>query len=94
MERLKVQAVCGFGVGSSTLLKIKLQKAFKDREVDAEVFTGDVTTATGAACDVIFTSRELYDNLASKVKVPVIVIESFVSNAEIGSKVDGFLESR
>ncbi|MCL2565149.1 MAG: PTS sugar transporter subunit IIB [Defluviitaleaceae bacterium] len=94
MSELKIQAICGFGVGSSTLLKIKIQGVLKEMGVEAEVFTGDVSSASGVLCDVIFTSNELAENLKSRAKVPVIVINNFVNSAEIKEKVEEFLKTR
>lgn len=93
MKDLKVQAVCGFGVGSSTLLKMKLDQAFKKNGVAVSVFAGDVATATSVECDAIFTSQELAEAIKNRAKVPVIVIHSFVDKVEIETKAMAFLET-
>lgn len=92
MRQIKAQAVCGFGVGSSLLLKMKLDQAFKANNIDASVFAGDVATAASTECDVIFTSEELAEALKSRAKVPVIVIQSFVNKVEIEEKAMAFVE--
>ncbi len=92
VKEFKVQAVCGFGVGSSTLLKMKLDQAFRHHGVAASVFAGDVGSSTSTECDVIFTSRELAEFLTPKAKCPVIVIDSFVNKAEIEAKVLQFVK--
>jgi len=94
MNVLKIQAICGFGVGSSTLLKIKLQGVLKEMGVEAVVFTGDITSASEVECDAIFTSNELVDSLRNQAKVPVIVINNFVNTAEIKGKIEEFLKTR
>lgn len=91
MRELKIQAVCGFGVGSSMLLKIKLSQVFKANGIAADVFTGDVATAASVDCDAIFTSQELGEALRSRAKVPVIVIDSFVNKQEIEEKAMAFV---
>jgi ascorbate PTS system EIIB component len=91
MKELKVQAVCGFGVGSSTLLKMKLEQAFKKNNIEATVFAGDVATSTSTECNVIFTSRELAEAISGRAKVPVVVINSFVDKVEIEEKVLAFM---
>lgn len=93
LKKLQIQAVCGFGVGTSTLLMIKLTGVFKEYGVDANVFSGDVITAPTIKCDAIFTSKELAGNLERKAKCPVIVIKNFVNQAEIKDKVKEFLDS-
>lgn len=94
MKNLRIQAICGFGVGSSTLLRIKIEGVLKELGVKATVFTGDVSSASGTECDAIFTSNELAENLRSRAKVPVIVINSFVNSAEIKEKVEEFLKTK
>lgn len=91
MKELKVQAVCGFGVGSSMLLKMKLDQAFRKNNIEATVFAGDVATSTSTECNVIFTSRELAEAIVSRAKCPVIVINSFVDKVEIEEKVLKFM---
>jgi PTS system ascorbate-specific IIB component len=93
MKELKVQAVCGFGVGSSTLLKMKLDQAFKKNGIVATVFAGDVATASSVDCDVIFTSLELAETLKNRAKMPVVVIHSFVDKVEIETKAMAFVDS-
>ena len=93
-DPLKIQAICGFGVGSSTLLKIKLQGIFKELGVEADVFNGDLPTGPSVPCDAIFCSTDIGENLTGKVKVPVVSIKNFVNNQELRDKVTEFLDSR
>ena len=90
-EPIRIQAICGFGVGSSTLLKIKLQGIFKELQVEAEVFNGDLPTGPSVPCDAIFCSPDIGENLIGKVKVPVITIKNFVNNQELREKTEEFL---
>ena len=93
-EPLRIQAICGFGVGSSTLLKIKLQGVFKELGVEADVFNGDLPTGPSVPCDAIFCSTDIGENLVGRVKVPVVAIKNFVNGQELRDKVNEFLASR
>lgn len=93
MKRISILAVCGFGVGSSLLLKINISNVAKANKVDAEVNTGDVATATSTPCDVIFTSKELAETMKARAKVPVVVINSFVDKKEIEEKLLKFVKT-
>lgn len=86
MKKINILAVCGFGVGSSLLLKINISNVAKANQIEAEVNTGDVATATSTPCDVIFTSQELAETMKKRAKVPVVVINSFVDKKEILEK--------
>lgn len=86
MSKIKVLAVCGFGVGSSMILKMKIDEVLKAHGIVADVFTTDVGSATSTPCDVIFTSKELEINIRSKAKVPVVAIQNFINKKEIEEK--------
>lgn len=93
MSKLKIMTVCGFGLGSSMVLKMNLDSVLKDLGIEAEVFTGDVSSAIGTSCDYIFTSNELAGNLKTSSKAPVVVINSFVNKEEIKEKVQQEVQS-
>ena len=78
---MKIYAVCGFGVGSSLVLRMTIEKVCKELGIDADVENTDITSAQGAQCDYIFTSQEFANQLKSSAKCPIIPIEkgSFVS---------------
>ncbi|MFC0524944.1 PTS sugar transporter subunit IIB [Pontibacillus salicampi] len=83
MNKLRIMTVCGFGLGSSMVLKMNLESVLKDLRIEAEVFTGDVSSAQSTPADYIFTSKELGDKLKASTAVPVIIINNFVSKDEI-----------
>ena len=86
MKRVSVLAVCGFGVGSSMILKMKIDDIVKAHGLDAEVLTADVGTAAATPCDVIFTSGELEASLKEQTQVPIVGILNFVNRKEIEEK--------
>jgi PTS system ascorbate-specific IIB component len=94
MDRIRVLAICGFGVGTSMLLKTKLQSVFDELGVGADVSTSDISSAASTPCDVMFTSAELAESLSAKTTAYVAVINNFVSKPEITQKVKSYLEER
>lgn len=86
MKKISIMAVCGFGVGSSMILKMKIDEVVKANGIEAEVFTADIGTASATPCDIIFTSNELGDTLKGNVKVPVVEINNFINKKEIEEK--------
>jgi Phosphotransferase system, galactitol-specific IIB component len=80
---MKIVAVCGFGVGSSLLLKISLDKAFKALEMDEEAMNTDIITAKSITCDAIFTSVDMAEQLRAEVKVPVYAIRRYMDVNEV-----------
>ena len=86
MTKLKIIAVCGFGVGSSMLLKMKVDEMLKKNGIDANVETADIGSASSISCNIIFTSNELAGKLKANVSVPVIAISNFLDVNEIEEK--------
>ncbi|GAK13215.1 PTS sugar transporter subunit IIB [Geomicrobium sp. JCM 19039] len=93
MAKLKIMTVCGFGLGSSMVLKMNLDGVLKDLGIQADVFTGDVGSAQSTPTDYIFTSKELGKELQQTAGKPVIIIHSFVDKAEIKEKVEAELQA-
>ena len=91
---MKFLAVCGFGVGSSMILRMSLEKAFENLGVDIEADFTDMNNARGIPCDVIFTSAELAEELRNSVKVPVYPVKKYVDMVEIDAVVRQFLDDQ
>jgi len=89
---MKILAVCGFGVGSSMVLKMTLEKVAEDRGVEADVEIADLTTASSSDADVIFTSNELAEDLKSSTNIPVYPIKKYMDKQEVGESFDKYLE--
>lgn len=80
---MKILAVCGFGVGSSMVLKMTIDKAVKRLGIDADVENADVSTAKSSKCDAIFTSYDLAETLKETVKVPVLPVKRYMNIDEV-----------
>ena len=83
MAKLKIIAVCGFGVGSSMLLRMKVEEVLKRHDIAAKVETADVGSASSTPCDVIFTSYELGEKMKNQTKTPIVMIKNFMDTNEI-----------
>lgn len=80
---MKILAVCGFGVGSSMVLKMGIDKAARKLGLDIEVENTDLTSARSTSCDAIFTSFDLAESLRDNVQVPVFPIKRYMNIEEI-----------
>lgn len=89
---MRIQTVCGFGCGSSLMLRMKLEEVLKKQNFEAEVFCRDVGTCLANKCDAIFISEDLYPRIADRATVPVVPIRNFMSNTEITEKTLKFIE--
>lgn len=85
MKKPRIMVVCGFGLGSSMILKLKLDSVLKAHGVKADTFCADTTTAVYERYDMVFTSKELVNTFKNSPK-PVVVISNFLSEQEIEEK--------
>lgn len=93
MGEIKIQTVCGFGCGSSLMLRMSIESILKKHNLTAQVFCGDVGTCCSNQCDVIFISKELAERIIGRAKMPVISIDNFMNKTEIEEKVLAFFKN-
>ncbi len=91
---MKILAVCGFGVGSSMILKLNIINAMNQLGINGEVENTDLTSAVSSKCDAIFTSEELAEQLKARATVPVITIKHYVDKDEIKNTLKEFIENK
>lgn len=91
---MKILAVCGFGVGSSMVLKMTIEKVLKDIGVDGEVENTDLSSARGTKADAIFTSAELADDLRESSTIPVFPIKKYMDKVEVRKSLEEFLKDK
>lgn len=93
MKKPKIQTVCGFGCGSSLMLKMNIEAVAKAHNVEIDAFCGDVATCCSNTCDVIFISKELADRIMERAKVPVVVVNNFMNKKEVEEKSLAYFET-
>ena len=85
MEKPRIMVVCGFGLGSSMVLKLTLDGVLKEEELQADTFCSDELSAKGEKFDMVFTSKEM-SKLFKDSDKPVVVITNFLSKDEVREK--------
>lgn len=91
---MKILAICGFGVGSSMVLKMTLDKVTKELGVQATVENTDLSTAKATTADAYFTSSELLNELKNSVKGPVFPVKKYMDKNEVKGQMEKFLNER
>ena len=88
---LKVIAACGNGMGSSQIIKMKIEKVFKKLNVPVSIHHTSIGAAKSEASsyDVVFCSEALKSNFARAEANGTIVIglKNLLSEQEIESKI-------
>lgn len=91
---MKILAVCGFGVGSSMVLKMTLSKVAQEMGLDADIQNTDIETAKATKADVYFTSAELAEDLKNSTSNPVIPIKKYMDKTEVRNALQKYLDSK
>jgi ascorbate PTS system EIIB component len=85
MKELRIMTVCGFGLGTSLVLKMTVDDVLQKNNIRANTFCSDADTAVGQRYDLVITSREM-EKLFTNVPQPVVVVDNFLSAEEIQEK--------
>ncbi len=85
MKNPRIMIVCGFGLGTSLVLKMTLDDVLEKKQIDAETFCSDADTAIGQNFDLVLTSKEMKE-IFKEEKKPVIFIKNFLSFDEVEEK--------
>lgn len=88
---LKVMVSCANGAGSSLMIKMKVQKIFKELNIDVNIHHCPISEGKNAAVnyDVVFTALNFVKmfEAAEKKGVKVIGIKNITSEQEIKDKI-------
>lgn len=95
MKGFKVITVCGAGVGTSTLLRMNIDKTFKKFALPLEVTVENkgLSMSKGLMCDAVFTFESFADELRSCYE-DVIVINNLMDMNELEEKIKKLLEKK
>lgn len=89
---MNILAVCGFGVGSSMVLKMTIEKVLRKNNLKGSVENTDLSTAISSNADLILTSYELADDLRSKTDIPIYPIKRYMDEKEIENAINEYID--
>ncbi|WP_039930963.1 PTS sugar transporter subunit IIB [Anaerococcus lactolyticus] len=90
---MKILAVCGFGVGSSMVLKMTIEKVCKELNLEANVDNLDLSSAKAESADFILTSNELADELRKSKNIPIYPIKKYMDKEEVKNAIEDYLST-
>lgn len=85
---LKVSTVCVNGMGSSLILRMTVEKAFKELGIDAQVTAVDLGGFRGLKPHLCITTPELAKSIEATETMAVLTITNFTDVAAIKAKID------
>jgi len=78
---LKIVTVCGNGIGSSLLLRFKLEEICAEEGIPVFVESSDVNGALALAPDLIVSVASLASQFSKEQ--PVAIVRSYINKAQI-----------
>lgn len=82
----KILVVCRTGMGTSMLLKIKVEQIISSLNLDAEVYHDVASAISGYNdIDILITMKDLADEF--KEKFPIVIGVASINKEEIKSKI-------
>lgn len=84
---MKIMTVCGFGVGTSLLLKMTVDSILEEEGINCEVEAVDMTSACGNSADLILTSKEIGKEIEGQISGKLVYISNFMDKEEVKEKI-------
>lgn len=84
---MKIMTVCGFGVGTSLLLKMTVDSILEEEGIICKVEAVDMTSACGNSADLILTSKEIGEEIEGQVSGKLVYISNFMDKEEVKEKI-------
>ncbi|MGU9046153.1 PTS sugar transporter subunit IIB [Clostridium perfringens] len=84
---MKIMTVCGFGVGTSLILKMTVDSILEEEGINGEVEASDMTSACGNSADLILTSKEIGKEIEGQISGKLVYISNFMDKEEVKEKI-------
>ena len=88
---LKIITVCGNGIGSSLMLKMKIEEICAENNIQADVESIDFNAAQGKQADLIVTVKELAAEFEGR---EVAVVRSYINKKKIADDILEVLKAK
>lgn len=87
---IKIVTVCGNGIGSSLLLRMKVEAIAKDLGIEVEAESCDSNSAVGKGADLYVTVKEFQDIFPEGTRV--CIVKSYTNRKKIEADLVPVLE--
>ena len=91
---LKVLTVCINGMGSSLILKMTVEKAFKELGIEADVKHCNASEFKGKKADVVITTPSLVNTIRPSEEMIVVTTKNFTDVGQIKEKISEALNNK
>ena len=88
---ISILTVCGNGIGSSLMLKMKIEEICAENNIQADVESIDFNAAQGKQADLIVTVKELASEFEGR---EVAVVRSYINKKKIADDILEVLKAK
>ncbi|WP_058270683.1 PTS sugar transporter subunit IIB [Olsenella massiliensis] len=95
-RRYSITALCGMGLGTSSIARMAIMDYLKKRDIDASVTVADIGSVKGINSDVILTTKSMGSHIPSDIaeKSAVLLVTNLIKRDEIEAKLDEFFSTQ
>ena len=91
-KRIKITALCGMGLGTSSLARMAIMDYVRSHGINAEVTVADIGSFRGLNSDIIITTKSMSSHITDDIKqrTTVIYVTNLIKKDEISEKLDEY----
>ncbi|MCI1997858.1 MAG: PTS sugar transporter subunit IIB [Olsenella sp.] len=91
-KRIKITALCGMGLGTSSLARMAIMDYVRSHGINAEVTVADIGSVRGLNSDIIITTKSMSSHITDDIKqrTTVIYVTNLIKKDEISEKLDEY----
>lgn len=91
-KRIKITALCGMGLGTSSLARMAIMDYVKSHGLNVEVTVADIGSIRGLNSDIIITTKSMASHITDDIKqhTAVIYVTNLIKKDEINEKLDEY----
>lgn len=91
-KRYKITALCGMGLGTSSLARMAIMDYVKSHGIDATVTVADIGSVKSIDADIILTTKSMASHITDDIRsrTTVMHVTNLIKKDEINAKLDEF----
>ena len=91
-KRIKITALCGMGLGTSSLARMAIMDYVRSHGINAEVTVADIGSVRGLNSDISITTKSMSSHITDDIKqrTTVIYVTNLIKKDEISEKLDEY----
>lgn len=91
-KRYQITALCGMGLGTSSLARMAIMDYVKSHGLNANVTVADIGSIKGINADIILTTKSMASHISDDIKerTAVLYVTNLIKKDEINAKLDEY----